>query len=141
MSNTNTSNVSAVLSALSPEAVSELESHFRRQFAHELIGGHVSAAPSPKATRAKGNPSPRKTTSDGRTASDFIRDCSLDMSPKEVQTAAADLGLEIALPLVYAVRKAAAKKAEAAAAEAAEAKKSRKAAADKKKSSALTETK
>lgn len=106
-----TVNAENVLSTLSPEAQSALETHFRQQVASEIASGLAT----PKAKVSK----PRRTASKeegGVNKSDFIRSCDDSLSANEVVAKAKEQGIEISAPLVYNVR-ANAKKAEARAAD------------------------
>lgn len=107
-----TVNAENVLSTLSPEAQSALETHFRQQVASEIASG--LAAPKAKASK------PRRTVSKeegGVNKSEFIRSCDDSLSANEVVAKAKEQGIEISAPLVYNVR-ANAKKAEARSADA-----------------------
>jgi len=108
----------SILSTLSPEAASVLENHYRQQIASELAAGIVgSAKPVKRASKAAKKAGPvRQKTSDGRSASQFIRDCDAanpDISAKDVCAKAAEAGLNVNAPLVYNVRQLARKKAAA----------------------------
>ena len=124
-----------VLSHLSPEAQALVRAEVRAEVALELAGQPAvkTRKPRSEAKKVAAQPKARKSrsrqlTNDGteRNASQFIRDTDdahtgdEPMKAKEVQAAAADVGLTIAIPLVYNVRKNRAK-AEAKAAAAASA--------------------
>lgn len=142
MANTNTPNAESVLSTLSEETRSSLETHFRQQIASELTGGVSEPRKRPgrpagsKAAKSGRGRGKRLMTNDGteRSASQFIRDCKDSMSAKEVVEAAKEVGLNIAPALVYNVRKNAEKKA--AEAKPAKAPKAKADKADKKESKA-----
>lgn len=114
----------SILSTLSPEAASVLESHFRSQLASELTASLSGTAPAPKAKATKAAKPAKRTvnrqhTNDGtnRSASQFIRDCDVanpGISAKDVCVKGAEVGLNIEAPLVYNVRQLVRKAAAAA---------------------------
>jgi hypothetical protein len=106
-----TANPETILSTLSPEAASVLENHFRQRFVSELSAGLPGNAKPAKRSGQKA--SVRQRTADGRSASQFIRDCDDNLSAKDVVAKAAEAGLTVKESLVYNVRQQARKKAEA----------------------------
>ena len=102
-----------ILSTLSPDAASALETHFRQRFVSELSAGLPSSAKPAKrssGSKATPTPTPRQRTADGRSASQFIRDCDDSMSAKDVVAKAAEAGLTVKASLVYNVRHQAVRK-------------------------------
>ena len=105
----NTANPEMILSTLSPDAASALETHFRQRFVSELSAGLPSSAkPAKRSSGSKATP--RQRTADGRSASQFIRDCDDSMSAKDVVAKAAEAGLNVKASLVYNVRHQAVRK-------------------------------
>ncbi len=120
MTKTNTVNVTSILSTLSPAAAEALRSHFREEAVAEITSTLSGSAPKAatkrveKTEKAEKRGPNRQHTADGRSASQFIRDCGEEMSAKDVVEAASQAGLTIEAPLVYNVRAQAKKKVEVA---------------------------
>lgn len=113
MTKTNT-NAEQILSTLNPEAAAILSSHFRHQIAAELAGD----APKPVARRTSGKAKvehKRQKSSDGRNASQFVRDYDAangeDSPASAVVEAAKEVGLNLTVGNVYSARQNARKKA------------------------------
>ena len=113
--------VANILSTLSSDAAEALRQHYRAEATAEIVagltGGEKPAAPRRAATAVKAETKRgqnRQHTADGRSASQFIRDCGEELSAKDVVEAASKVGLTIEASLVYNVRAQAKKKAEEA---------------------------
>ncbi len=110
--------VANILSTLSSDAAEALRQHYRAEATAKIVAditGEKPAAPRRAATAVKAETKKgqnRQHTADGRSASQFIRDCGEDMSAKDVVETAAKEGLIIETSLVYNVRAQAKKKAE-----------------------------